>query len=70
MTEENNEHPHNVFISWSGNRSRHVAEALREWLPMVIQAAKPFLSKKDIDKGSRWHIELAKAQTNFLESGR
>jgi len=52
---------HNVFISWSGPRSQHVAEALRSWLPMVLQAAKPFMSKKDIDKGSRWHIELARA---------
>jgi hypothetical protein len=61
MPDEKKEIQHNVFISWSGNRSKHVAEALREWLPMVLQVAKPFLSKKDIDKGSRWHIELANA---------
>lgn len=61
MPDEKNELQHNVFISWSGNRSQHVAHALRDWLPMVLQAAKPFMSKKDIDKGSRWHIELAKA---------
>ena len=59
MPDEKNEH--NVFISWSGERSRHVAQALRSWLPMVLQAAKPFMSKKDIDKGSRWHVELARA---------
>jgi hypothetical protein len=48
-----------IFISWSGDRSRAVAEALRDWLPMIINAAKPFLSAADIDKGSRWSSEIA-----------
>src|ERR1700684_2611083 len=61
MPDEKNELQHNVFISWSGERSIHIAEALRWWLKMVVQATKPFMSKTDIDKGSRWHIELAKA---------
>ncbi len=61
MPDEKSELQHNVFISWSGERSRHVPEALRAWLPMVLQASKPFMSKRDIDKGSRWHVELAKA---------
>lgn len=52
---------HNVFISWSGPRSKHVAEALRAWLPMVLHVAKPWMSKSDIDKGSRGLLELAKA---------
>jgi len=48
-----------IFISWSGARSQAVAEALRDWLPMVINAAKPFLSSEDIGKGARWSAELA-----------
>jgi len=48
-----------VFISWSGERSRAAAEALRGWLPMIINAAKPFLSVTDIEKGTRWATELA-----------
>jgi len=64
MPAEKNEVPnnvHNVFISWCGERSQHAAKALRDWLPMVIQAVKPFMSKKDIDKGARWAAELATA---------
>ncbi|HWY54261.1 MAG TPA: hypothetical protein VNZ03_07345 [Terriglobales bacterium] len=61
MPEEKSEFQHNVFISWSGDRSKHVALALRDWLPMVLQAAKPFMSATDIVKGSRGLVELAGA---------
>ena len=47
-----------VFISWSGPRSRQVAMALREWLPRVLQTAKPWMSEKDIDVGSMWFDEI------------
>src|SRR5215469_4587723 len=48
-----------IFISWSGARSQAVAEALKDWLPMIINAANPFLSVADIDKGARWSSEIA-----------
>ncbi len=52
---------YNVFISWSGVRSKTIAEALREWLPTVIQTAKPFMSETDIEKGSRGLDEVVRA---------
>jgi TIR domain len=53
--------PHNVFISWSGEGSHVIAQKLREWLPRVVQAAKPWMSEADIKKGSRGINELMKA---------
>ena len=48
-----------VFISWSGERSRAVAEALRTWLPRVIQSVRPWMSQEDISAGSRWLSEVS-----------
>ena len=52
---------YNVFISWSGERSRLAAEALRWWLPVVLQASKPWMSEEDIEKGSRGLEEVGRA---------
>ena len=52
---------HNIFISWSGSRSKWAAEALRDWLKVVLQAAKPWMSDTDIEKGARGLDELGKA---------
>lgn len=44
----------NIFLSWSGSRSRAMAEALHGWLRRVIQSARPFHSDKDIETGAFW----------------
>lgn len=48
-----------VFISWSGFRSRLVAEQLNQWFPLVLQHVTPFMSAEDVDKGARWSGEIA-----------
>jgi hypothetical protein len=53
-----------IFITWSGIRSLAVAEALREYLPLVVNDFNPWLSKTSIDKGANWGTELTRALTN------
>ena len=49
-----------VFISWSGEKSRAVAQALREWLPYINSEIEPWMSDADIDLGKRWSDQVAK----------
>lgn len=50
-----------IFISWSGERSRKLAEYLAGWLKKLPLTIEPWVSKDAIDPGTRWGKELAEA---------
>lgn len=56
--------PTKVFISWSGDLSRKLAETLRDWLPSTLQYVKPYFTPEDIEKGTKWGSEIAKELEN------
>lgn len=49
-----------VFISWSGERSHALADALHDWMPLVLHYVEPWLSQADIEAGQRWADQVAK----------
>ncbi|MGI8980549.1 MAG: toll/interleukin-1 receptor domain-containing protein [Pirellulaceae bacterium] len=49
-----------IFISWSGEASKQVAQALSDWLPDVLQHVRPFMSAADLQPGTRWGPELSR----------
>jgi lambda repressor-like predicted transcriptional regulator len=51
--------PSKVFISWSGELSKKLAEELRGWLPSVLQFVKPYFTPEDIEKGTSWYPNIA-----------
>lgn len=48
-----------IFVSWSGKRSKAVAELMSDWLKCVIQASQPWISTRDIDRGAIWFSEIS-----------
>lgn len=48
-----------VFMSWSGARSKAAAELLSDWTKCVIQASRPWISTRDIDRGALWFSEIS-----------
>lgn len=57
-----------AFLSWSGERSRAIAEALRDWLPDVIHGLEFWMSAADIEAGTRWR-ETIEAQLEKSDFG-
>lgn len=47
-----------VFMSWSGQRSKAVAELLAWWTRCVIQASRPWISTEDVDRGALWFTTI------------
>jgi hypothetical protein len=50
-----------VFISWSGERSRKIAEYLCKWLRKLPLSIDAWVSGLAIDAGTRWQKELSQA---------
>lgn len=56
-----------VFITWSGEWAKNIAEMLRDWLPSVIHVVEPWMSEADIGAGGHWLTLLNEQleQTDF-----
>lgn len=48
----------NLFITWSGDRSKAVAKAMYEWIRLVAPALHPWMSTYDISAGKDWWTEI------------
>ncbi|APO87032.1 TIR domain-containing protein [Marivivens sp. JLT3646] len=55
-----------VFLSWSGEKSQKIANELKQWIPSVLQFARPYFTPSDIEKGRKWSEEISTklAETN------
>src|SRR5947207_6227946 len=49
-----------VFLSWSGESSRRLANVLYGWLPRIFPDVEPWESSTDILAGERWLTALGK----------
>lgn len=49
-----------IFMSWSGERSKAIAEEFKSFLSKVLQQTQSFISSQDIDLGSIWQNTVLK----------
>lgn len=56
-----------LFISFSGETSRQIAQEVRKFLTLMLPAVKPFITSADVDKGARWAGEISREleQSNY-----
>ena len=56
-----------IFVSWSGGRSKHVAEAIKDWLTVLFPTFDIWVSSEDIRAGEKWSHELSSklSEINF-----
>ena len=47
-----------LFISWSGDKSRKIAELLKILFHKVVQSLEPWVSSEDIETGSVWFSQI------------
>ncbi|MCH5206468.1 MAG: toll/interleukin-1 receptor domain-containing protein [Oscillospiraceae bacterium] len=48
-----------IFVSWSGELSKKIAQALKKWIPCIIQSVDVFYSPEDIEKGENWDSKIS-----------
>lgn len=53
-----------VFVSWSGELSKEVAQILKKWIPCIIQSVEVFFSPEDIEKGENWDKKISAELSN------
>ena len=56
-----------IFVSWSGDLSKIIAQALKKWIPCIIQSVDVFYSPEDIEKGENWDSKISSelSQCNY-----
>lgn len=57
-----------VFIAWSKDQSRRLAQVLNTSLKVIIQNLETFFSEEDIEVGTRW-FEIIENQLNECNTG-
>ncbi|MBE5991907.1 MAG: toll/interleukin-1 receptor domain-containing protein [Paenibacillaceae bacterium] len=48
-----------IFVSWSGELSKKIAQELKKWIPCIIQSVEVFYSAEDIEKGENWDSKIS-----------